>query len=198
VKKCLLAPVLLIFLSAACFLCAQEILPAKLQAVLIFKTLGYIKNAAQIDSGGKILLGILSDDNVACRSFSKDILENILMAKSSNYKVHNLELDPMLFKCDKEEALLDNFKNKNIKVLYIITQNDDNLKVILKVTRQLNILSMTGIKTAENVENGVSVGFGLQDNKPLILINKNSIKSEQKEFIDDFYPLTKTVESKPR
>ena len=193
-KKSLLAPVLLILLSTRCFLYAQEILPAKMQSVLIIKTLGYIKDTMQINSDGKVLIGILTDDTAACASFSKDILVNILEAKSSNQKVQGLDIEPMLFKYDAEEALSGNLKSKKIKALYIVTQDDDKLKLILKVTKQLNILSMIGIKTEENVKKGVSVGFGMLDSKPVILINARSIKNEDKEFSKDFYLLTKTIE----
>jgi hypothetical protein len=193
-KKSLLAPVLLLLLSVACLLYAQEILPAKMQSVLIIKTLGYIKDAGQINTDGKVLIGILTDDTTACATFSRDILENILTAKSLNHKVLGLEIEPMLFKYDKEDVLSGSLKNRKIKALYIVTQNDDNLKVVLRITKQLNILSMIGIKTEESVKKGVSIGFGMVDNKPMILINSKSIKSEQKEFSKDFYPLTKTIE----
>jgi len=172
----------------------DAILPAKIQVALIYNMLGYINNIEQLNNSGKIPIGIIFDDTMAAQAFSKDMLKNFLITKSLNIKIQNIEVDPFLLKYGNEAEILDSLKNKKAKVIYIVIMSDDNMKAVLGVTKQLGILSITGIKTKENVKKGVSIGFGITDNKPAILINTRSLKSEDKEFSKDFYPLTKTVD----
>jgi hypothetical protein len=183
-----------IWLIAAVSLHGQDLLPAKLQAALLFKTLGYVTSPDQICVNGTIYVGILFDDKIATQAYSKDVLGEILTLKSTNYKVYNADIEPILLKYDKEEALSENLAKRKIRVLYVITQNKDYLKTILKLTKQLKILSVTGINPDEHVKFGISIGFGVHDGKPAIITNTKSIKNEEKEFKKDFYSLVTTVE----
>jgi hypothetical protein len=169
------------------------LLPVKIQAALLFKTIGYIKDPAQVSSDGKILIGIIFDDNMASKSYAKSIMDAVLLAKAANYKVCNSELEPVLMEYKNEETLLGNFNIKKIRVLYVITQNEQYVGGIIKCTQQAKVLSVTGLKPGESVKKGISIVFAMVDGKPAVFANDKSIQNEGKEFTKDFYSLVKAV-----
>jgi len=184
---------LLLLQFAACNVYSEDLLPVKIQAALLFKTIGYIKDPAQVSSDGKILIGIIFDDNMASKSYAKSIMDAVLLAKAANYKVCNSELEPVLMEYKNEETLLGNFNIKKIRVLYVITQNEQYVGGIIKCTQQAKVLSVTGLKPGESVKKGISIVFAMVDGKPAVFANDKSIQNEGKEFTKDFYSLVKAV-----
>jgi hypothetical protein len=183
-----------LWLASSTVLYADEMLPIKIQTALIFKTLGYINNPDKISVNGKIYVGILFDENISHQSYSKDVLAEILNSSSANYRVSDSQIEPVLFKYGTEEIMASALAGRNVKVLYVIVQNKNYLNSILKVTKELKILSITGAYPDDSAKSGVSIVFSVHDKKPAITANAVSLKNEEKEFNKDFYSFARVVE----
>jgi hypothetical protein len=76
--------------------------------------------------------------------------------------------------------LNDVVARKNVKVLYITSDGNNNIKKISELTQAQKILTITG--RIDYVNRGLSVGLGIQDEKPQIVINLPSVRAEGSDF----------------
>ncbi|MBI1939376.1 MAG: DUF4154 domain-containing protein [Ignavibacteriales bacterium] len=77
-------------------------------------------------------------------------------------------------------------------LIYICPLRGVALQTITQTTKELGVLSFTGVP--EYVEEGVSVGIELKGEKPHIMINITSAKAEQAEFSSQLLRVSKILE----
>ncbi len=173
---------------------AQEVdvLPYNIQVALMVKVLEQDKNIGKDLKDATINIGILYDQEKKSAGSLKNISGELSKLKEKNIKIkqqYNLNYYPILF--GKEEGLVTELKSKNIRVLYIITEKDENIPAIVKITQDLKILSVVGEKSEERVKKAVSIGFKVENSKPTILVNLASTLKEGRDFSPYFLSLVK-------
>lgn len=161
IKKILISffPVFIAFNSYA----ESMSVPGKLQVALFLKILSYdraIKNDVKI--------GILDG---SAKSDIESSFQSVQGQKISGFSFSVVDLSV---------SELSSMKAKGIDVLYITPDNKANISNILKSSRNNKVLTITGVP--DYVNDGVSVGIGLKNGKPDILVNLSSSKSEDHEL----------------
>ena len=148
--------------------------PPEIQVTLLLKILTYDR-ALKDRCTESINIGVLyskSDDE------SKEAKAAILkvLEKISDRTISKLPFTYTALEWDSKESLISEIKEKNINVLYVTPGNSAILSDLIKITQSNNILSMTGVP--KYVKKGVSISIGLKNEKPQIVINLDSAKSE--------------------
>ena len=173
-------------------LTGEEIpVPLDLQAKLLLKILTFDRNLEK-RADSAVVVGIVynpenTDSKKAKSEFSK------ALEKYSDKKVKGLPVSQIGLKYSSWAGLLDNIKSYNVSVLYVTSGNSDNLKGVLKASRADSVLTVTGVP--KYVEEGVSIGFGLKENKPEIIVNLSSAEAEGADFSSQLLKLAKVIKS---
>ena len=182
------------FLIAGTFLVLNLVLPYNIQSVLILRLLAYEKNIETRATNGVINIGILYNSaDTSSRTELAKIKNALKILKSKGLKIKGYDFNLYTIPLGTENDLISILKIRKIKVLYITTGNRDFIKMITRVTRKLDILSITSDKPAKNVKNGISVGLGVKENKPKIYVNIKSSSKEGADFSAQFLALAEII-----
>ncbi len=82
-------------------------------------------------------------------------------------------------------------KERKINVLYVTSDSSNFLEEIIQTSQKRNVLTMTG--RVDYVSKGISVGLGVKDQKPQIVINLRSAKAEGSNFSANLLRLCKVI-----
>jgi hypothetical protein len=173
-------------------LTGEEIpVPLDLQAKLLLKILTFDRNLEK-RADSAVVVGIVynpedTDSKKVKSEFSK------ALGKYSDKKVKGLPVSQIGLKYSSWANLLNNIRSYNVSVLYVTSGNSDNLEEILKASRADSVLTVTGV--LKYVEEGVSIGIGLKENKPQIMVNLSSAEAEGTDFSSQLLRLAKVIES---
>lgn len=149
-------------------------IPVKLQSALFLKILSYdrkIKN--------DIKIAVLDGSN---KSEIESSFQAVKGQKISGYSfsVSGISLSE-----------LSSMKANSIDILYVTSNNKAHISNIIKSSRSNGVLTITGIP--EYVNDGLSVGIGIKNGKPDILVNLSSSKSEDHELSSQLLKLCTIV-----
>lgn len=148
--------------------------PEKLQVALFIKILSYDR---KIKSDIKI--GILDGSN------KSDIQNSFQAVQGQKISGYSFSVSTI------SVSEISSMKSKNIDVLYITSDNKSNLSNILKASKNSQVLTITGVP--DYVNEGVSVGIGIKNGKPDILVNLSSSKAESHELSSQLLKLCTIV-----
>lgn len=152
--------------------------PAQMQVPILMKVLAYDR---QFDAktGSALTIGIIYTASDPSSSKATDQISDTLYGFAGKtvrkvpIKYYQIEYTT--------PAELDAFvRAKGVNVFYVAPGNDKALPAILKLSQSRGITTLTGVP--DYVKRGVSVGVGLSQDKPQILINLTSARSEGSEF----------------
>jgi hypothetical protein len=153
-------------------------LPAELQVPLILKILTYDR---QFEAKAKkeVAIGIVFDPADAASGKAAEQVSDTLY-KFSGKTVKKLPLKYYLVEFTSEAELEATVKKRGINVLYLCPGITKSLQSVIKISQAQSITTATGVP--DSVRRGVAVGIGVFQDKPQILINLPSSKSEGSEF----------------
>jgi hypothetical protein len=152
--------------------------PVDLQMTLILKVLTYDRQLLQRAKSG-LKVGILYSSSDPLSVQAKDDVQRILQQLADK----TIRTLPIRFTAIEFTTLADlqaGIVANGINVLYVTPGNSGNLDRVLQVSQSQRIITTTGV--ADYVEKGVAVGISLRQDKPHILINLASARSEGSEF----------------
>jgi len=157
---------------------APEVVPEKIQVPLFLKILTYDRSL-----GGRventIHIGVLYFPDHERSKRNKDaIVENLELNKDKT--INGVPFSFMEIEFSTKRALDEVAKEKKINVLYITNDGTNMSKGISQVTQSKKILTITG--RVDYVNQGISVGLGVKEEKPKIVINLSSAKAEGSDF----------------
>lgn len=146
--------------------CAQNIpVPENIQAALLSKVLKFNPNFSK--SSTVKMLVVYDDDS----QINKDKFINGLAKTIEVLAIKPLELEQNISNCN---------------VVYFMSGLYDEAVL----SKAHHVLSVTGV--GKHVEEGrVSLGFGIENNKPKILINLTSLNQEKQSFVSDVLRIAK-------
>lgn len=167
----------LVLLSAK--VSAQEMpLPVEDQVPLFVKILNYDRSLVNKDMD-KIVIGVLYQEKFRISSITKDeFIQSVYNNDENTINGKPIVCVPIEI---SNLANLDWFiDNKNISILYITPLRSVELRDIYHVTRRKKIMTLSGV--SKYIRQGLSVGLELIDEKPKILLNIRSVRSEGIDF----------------
>lgn len=178
-SRCRLACLLAALALAGGPLRAEEMpLSPQLQVPLILKILTYDRHF-ESRFGEELMLGILyapaDPQSVKAANDFSDILYQY-----AGKTVKHLPVAKVLVEFTTPENLERSIAARNIDVLYVAPGNGKNIAAITKVSRERGVTTTTGVP--EYVRSGVSVGLGVSQDRPQILINQPAAILEGSEF----------------
>lgn len=158
---------------------AQDIaVPFTVQADLLLKVLKFDRAIIKQDDQ-KITIAILFQPKNSESTQAKEQIEGSFKSLMP-MKVGGFDIRFVAIEYRNSGSLEESIKSSRIDIIYITPLRSVKLADILAVTARLKVLTQTGVP--DYVRQGVSVGIGIKDNKPEILINQSSSVAEGAEF----------------
>jgi len=173
-----LATLLFIALLALPATAEEMALSAENQLPLLLKVLTYDRNLEQ-KAGKELAIGIVHDPSDRDSAKATDEIATTLY-KYGGKTVKKLPIKYFTIEYTSPPDLEKIVKSKGISVLYVAPGVAKNLPAIVKVSQANHLTSVTGVP--DYVRKGVAVGIGVVQDRPQILINLASSKSEGSEF----------------
>jgi uncharacterized protein DUF4154 len=152
--------------------------PTDLQVPLILKVLTYDRELLQ-KVKSELTIGIVYFPSDPTSIQAKDDVLRILQ-QLSDKTVRKVAIRSVAVEYKSPADLLSAVSANHINVFYVTPGNAPHLDRVLQVSQSQRITTVTGVP--DYVQKGVAVGIGVRQDKPQILINLASVKSEGSEF----------------
>jgi hypothetical protein len=168
---------------------AQESLPEELQVPLFLKILTYDRSL-----GGKVqdtihIGALYFPDHERSKKNKDAIIENLKQNKDKT--INGVPFYFMEIEFSTKKKLDDVAKERRINVLYVTSDGSNMIKDIPQITQAEKILTITG--RVDYVNQGISVGLGVKEEKPQIVINLPSVRAEGSDFSANLLKLCKVI-----
>ncbi len=183
----LIGKVILLLVLTFIVLVAQDEVRLDLQINLFMKILKYDRNISQRGAEG-LKMGLLYNPAVKKSVRTKEDFEkkfNELQEK----QIKNITL--LLIPIKGYNELSNAISNYDINLLYITSGFDNKLVSILDKCKTEKILTLTGYP--EYAEQGTTIGLGIKDDKPEIIINTIVAKEIGADFSADILKLARVI-----
>ncbi len=164
--------------------------PVQVQVPILMKVLSF--NRSMNDGNKKnIVVGILYQRGVRVSNVMKDDFTRYA-EKSTTYKIGGIAVRCIAIDLEEVKNVSEFCSKNNVNVLYVTSIRSYAIEAITAISRNDDILTMTGVP--EYVEEGISVGIGTRGEKPQIIINRTAAKAEGAEFTAQLLNLSKIIE----
>jgi hypothetical protein len=170
---------------------AQEMaVPLETQLSLLPKILSFEKNITT-RFGPELTIGIVYQRNFRASSTVK---ENIFTLQNDFVidRVGTLPVNYIPIEFSNIVNFFIDVSKLKPDILYIAPLRSVSISKISEVAQKLDIISFTGIP--EYVEEGIGLGIGTKNGKPLIIINLPSVKEEGLTFSSRLLTISKIIE----
>ena len=169
---------------------AQEMpVPIKIQYELFLKILTYDRSFKK-RVGDEIVIGIVYQRRFRISLNVKNELVEVI-EKSSTKKLEEIPIRYVPIDLDDEPALTDAISRNSIDILYVAPLRALELKTITELSRQKQVMTLTGVP--DYVKSGLAVGIGLKGKRPQIIINLPAAKAEGVDFRAQLLKVAKII-----
>jgi hypothetical protein len=166
---------------------AQEMeIPVEMQFTLFEKILSF-NRADHSTRTGEYVIGILYQKNVRASVAVAEAVSALPHALAVNGKKVRFQLLPLGASSDLEQILT----RTRPDALYVAPLRSADIDMIAGITRQLDILTMTGVPAY--VDDGLSVGLALKSDRPQVCVNLASAKAEGADFSSKLLNIAKVI-----
>jgi hypothetical protein len=148
------------------------------QIQLLLKVLTYDRRFAE-KAGGALNVGIVYSPSDAESAKAAEEISSVLY-KMQDKTVKQLPLNYFLVEYSTGANLESAVKSRKISLLYMAPGTSRAVSEVTRVARALGVTTATGVP--DYVRRGVSVGIGVRQDKPEILINLPASRLEGCEF----------------
>ncbi len=153
-------------------------LKADLQIPLILKILTYDRHF-ESKAGAQLVVGIVYAPTDVTSVAAANEVSDVLF-RFQDKTVKRLPIRYRLVEYMTPEALERTVERWGISVFYVAPGSARNIDGIKAVSQKHGVTTTTGVP--DYVRRGLSVGLGLSDDRPHILINQGSARAEGSEF----------------
>lgn len=171
------------------FEATQETVPEELQVSIFLKILTYDRSLeARVKD--TIRIGVLYLSENAQTKKNKDaFIENLKLNQDKTINGIPFNFTELAFTTEKrfEEAT----KERRINVLYVTSDGSDIVKRVSPITHAGKILTITG--RVDYVNQGISVGLAVKEEKPQVVINLPAARAEGSDFSSNLLRLCKVI-----
>ncbi|HEX6789923.1 MAG TPA: YfiR family protein [Candidatus Krumholzibacteria bacterium] len=162
-------------------------LSVAVQYPLILKILQFDRNLAA-RSGDEIVIAAVYQGRYRASTRVRDEVHRA--AESSPGRVADLPV--RVVDIDIEQtSLRDAIKSLGVDVVYVAPLRAMDIASITAVTRELGVATVTGVE--DYVHEGISVGLGVRQEKPCVLVNLDASKAEGVDFSSRLLSLAQLV-----
>jgi len=167
----------------------QEAVPEEIQVPIFLKILTYDRSLeARVKD--TIRIGILYFPGNDRSKKNKDaIIENLELNKDKT--INGVPFSFMEIEFSTEKSLAEVIKEKRVNILYVTSDGSLAPKGISTITRAKKILTLTG--RMDYVSQGISVGLGVKEEKPQVVINLPSARAEGSDFSANLLKVCKVI-----
>ncbi len=167
----------------------QMSVPEELQVSIFLKILTYDRSL-EVKAKDTLRIGVLYLLENAQSKKNKDaIMENLKLNQDKTIK--GVPFNFMEIEFSTEEKLEEVTKEKGINILYVTSDGSDLAKRISPITQAKKILTITG--RVDYVNQGISVGLAVKEEKPQVVINLTSAKAEGSDFSANLLRICKVI-----
>lgn len=170
---------LALLLAAGGLLLAQvNPVPESVHYPLLCKVLTFDRNLAD-RVGDQITVGIIYQSKNRASYRVKDNLTTVISESPYN-QIKGIPLSHLLVDLDGESDWRKEIEINHVDIVYLCPLQGFDVGRITDYTGHHRILTMTGVP--EYIEMGVSLGVGVENNRPKILINRPASVAEGADF----------------
>lgn len=161
--------------------------PVDVQLPLFAKILICDRNLSA-HANGRLVIGVLYQSAFMASSAVKEEF----LATAADLKLTQLKDMPVkAIDLSGTDDLAGALASEHVTVAYIAPLRAYPLSSVLEATQSRKILTLTGV--GAYVDRGVSIGIGILNLRPEILINLRSVKTEGADFNANFLKLARVV-----
>jgi hypothetical protein len=164
--------------------------PIEQQVPLMIKILNFDRNL-QRHAQKQIMVAVLYQKKFRKSLDAKNRFEDVV-GKLSLTKIDSMPIKFMSVDIGEDTDLAANIDRNYVNVVYLTPVKAFNVDDIVKICRQRQITSFTGI--GDYVNTGIAIGFGIKGDKPQIIINLPAAKAEGANFNSQLLKLAKVIE----
>ena len=166
--------------------------PVDVQVPILFKVLAFDRHIA--DSHDRTLVvGVFYQSGYRVSSTAKELVMDALSQIGSGGPA-NHSLRVVAIDADRNEDLGEALARLQVKVLYVAPLRAFDLGRIVAATRRARALTLTGVP--EYVEEGLSIGLELRQDRPRIMVNLRAARAEGAELAAPLLHLATVVEGR--
>jgi len=151
---------------------AEVMVPEKAQVPIFLKLLTYDRSLTE-DTGKPIQIGVLAQSETRSSGASaKAFLEALESMRGKTINGRAFEVRHLGAPDELSQQLAEN----DIDILYVADGSGSEIETIRNATRQWGVLTLSG--SGEMAKQGLSLGIGLRDGRPRILVNLEALEEE--------------------
>jgi len=168
----------------------QEAVPEEIQVPIFLKILTYDRSL-EAKVKDTIRIGVLYfPDNERSKKNKDAITENLKLNKDKT--INGVHFSFIEIEFSTEKSLAEVIKEKRVNILYVTSDGSHALEGISTITRAERILTLTG--RVDYVSQGISVGLGVKEEKPQVVINLPSARAEGSDFSANLLKVCKVID----
>ena len=181
--------ILSLLVLAAPLVSRAAMVPEWDQMMIFLKVLTYDRTISTSETD-TLKIGVLFDSRNASSVKSSDEIIRVLKANQGK-TINNHQFAYELLDSNSQTPLRDSITNSQVSILYITIKQGSKLPEVIETTRDLDILTLTGVE--EYIKQGVAISIGIRGGAPRIILNLNAIKAEGHEFNSNLYRVCEVI-----
>lgn len=182
---------LLIQFASVDLISDQEVsVPVNIQIQLIQKIFSFDRNFRSRIKGEIVFLVIYQRNYRASLNIKNEINELVQTQEYQSYQEFNIKYKYLNIETtsDLERYLSNNY----VSVIYICPLKIIDISGISEITQSKKIISIASVP--DYIEDGISVGFEIKEDRPQIYINLKQAKSEGIDFSSQLLKLARVIQ----
>ncbi|MBU1701640.1 MAG: YfiR family protein [Candidatus Eisenbacteria bacterium] len=188
---CLILAALLMLAGGSVIASEEQEIPENLQVPILFKLLTYDRTLME-KSSEFLRVGVLYRRGDGASEQNMEALMEVLSSMAEKtIKGKTFEVVPIPW--DRKESIDEGLRSAEVDILYVTRAHKGRLSQITALTRELNILSLTGV--VDYVSGGLGVGVGLEEDHPRIMVNLDAVRAEGHDLESQVLRICKKIQS---
>jgi ABC-type uncharacterized transport system substrate-binding protein len=182
--------VALLFAGVVSVVAQEVVVPVEVQVVLLCKVLAFDRALAS-RPGGEIVVGVVYQSRYRA---SVEVKEEFLRTATSLGEQHIAGLRVRFVPVELDDAthLAQQLTGLGLDALYVCPLRAVEVSAVSQATRKAQVVSFTGLPSY--VHEGLAVGFGVQGDKPQLVVNLKAARAEGADFDARLLKLSRVLE----
>ena len=188
--KCSLVALLLLACTVPAFLplSAQEMdVPVRMQVPILLKVISFDRHL-HTRAPREVVVGVLMQGGYRASVVARDEAVEVLTAPATS--VDGLPVRVVIFDLDRQD-IREVFTNRPLTHLYVTPLRAIDIRELAAHARTARVTTMTGV--TEQLSGGLSLGVGLRDGRPKILVNVGASRAEGADLSAELLKLAELI-----
>ena len=180
---------LALFSAVPAWLSAQQMdVPARLQIPLLYKILSFDRNFTA-RAGDQVVIAIIYQSGFRASVVAREQIEDALGHTASPFGTRSLRW--VAIEAGSGSTLEQALREHEADVIYVTPLRGVDLDVIADAARRSRLMTVTGIPPY--VERGLSVGVGIEQERPMIIINLAAARAEGADYTAQLLRVSRVI-----